>query len=58
MINKFDYYESFIDGSGEHKLTKKQINRLFIKDELNRMKGIEAEEIIKGNLKFWAEEHI
>lgn len=55
---KFDFYESFKDGCGEHKLTKSQVFKIFTKKELERMAGPEAEEIVHGNLKYWAEEAI
>jgi len=52
---KYDFYESFTDGGGEHKMTKQQINRLFTKTELKEMVST-GQEVIRGNLKYWAEE--
>ncbi len=52
---KYDFYESFTDGSGEHKLTKQQLNRLFTRSELKEMVST-GFEIVRGNLKYWSEE--
>ena len=54
---KFDIYESFENGEGEHICSKEQINQLFSKEELHKMCNL-GEEIRKGKLKYWAEEAI
>ena len=53
---RFDIYESFIDGGGEHKMNRQQIQNVLTPDELKHMCSLNADEITKGNLKYWAEE--
>ena len=54
---KYDFYESFIDGSGEHKLTKQQVKKLFTQAELKEMVSI-GQVIIRKTLRYWSEEAI
>jgi hypothetical protein len=58
---KFDYYESFNDGSGEHKINRSVLERVFgseTNDKINQMESMEATIIVNGNLRYWAEEKI
>jgi len=54
---KYDFYESFTDGSGEHKLTKQQIKRLFTQSELKEMVAT-GQVVIRKTCQYWAEEAV
>jgi len=56
---KYDFYESFTDGSGEHKVSCSHLTRVFgteTKDAICRMTSDSADIIKKGSLQYWAEE--
>jgi len=53
---KYNILGSFVDGSGEYKIPLNRIRKMFSKNEIKKMCNIHGEEIVKGTMKFWAEE--